>query len=339
MSEYISITKRTAEARKLDRLEYEQKEVAKRGNLRAGNSGIMSVEGQVAGGCHRVAHLRQLGIELDPPGEHALLMFELGYANEDRIYSDLNRTLQPGEVILREDEIPIEWFTGNGTRVSGRPDLVIGTMNYNLAETEAKSGFVPKLAVEIKSVHSVWVARDVLFSGKPKLENVIQVAHYMWKLGGTPGKLMYRQYSQQSMPKFGFVAPAKGEKFSEFVEYNEKGGAKHIRQFQVVYDVKIDSEGRVSYKHEDAEAWTPTLVNTADIGRYFEYVSQMAEKKTLGPELLLIDLSGEEKGYSHEAYCDACKLARDSKSYEDFIEKARAITSVIPLVEKLGGSK
>src|SRR5262245_49182448 len=121
----VNLTERTKQARVLDRLEYEKKEEAKRGNLRAGNTGIMSPEGQIAGGCHRVSHLRQLGIEIDSPDAGSLLMFELGYANEDRIYSDLQKTLQSGELIRREDEIPINWTTSNGTAVSGRPDLVI----------------------------------------------------------------------------------------------------------------------------------------------------------------------------------------------------------------------
>lgn len=327
----MNISERLKQARALDRKEYERKEVEKRGNLRIGNSGIMNAEGEIAGGCHRVAHVRALGLELDPPDASRLIMFEGGFANEERVLLDLNKTKNDGEIILKEEEIPIEYKTSNGTKVSGRPDIVICSNHVIIPEgTKLKlwntpgeiveytgpqpelSMPIPLVGIELKTVNSVWVSRDALFTGKPKLENVIQAVHYMWKLKCPEYKLIYRSYSQQVVPAFGLFLPAPGEPFSEHVEYNEKGKPKFVKPYEIVYDLSIDSStGDVAYRREgDSNPWAKTFVNVKDIERYYEYVSTMGTRKDLGPELMLLDITGDKKKYKHDAYCDACKYAK-----------------------------
>lgn len=144
----INLTKLMRQARLVTRAEYVEGEKERIGTLRAGNSGIASSTGQIAGKCARVTHLRSLGVELEEPTFSNMIMFERGYNNEDLIYQDLAKVLNPssldgsygaGEdllkatggldpkslVILREEEIPISWTTKNGTLVTGRPDMVI----------------------------------------------------------------------------------------------------------------------------------------------------------------------------------------------------------------------
>jgi hypothetical protein len=345
----INITERLRAARAKDRMDYVAAASKKLGQLRAGNSGIMSPEGDIAGGCHRVAHLRQLGIELDPPTPARLIMFEGGFANEDRIYSDLVKTQSgypPGflttgtsqqtevsgfanEVILREEEIPVTWRTKNGTEVTGRPDIVICEAPTVLEVTDMMDAdkdptlitirnAVPKLGLELKSVNSVWVARDVLFSGKPKLDNICQAVHYGWKLN-IPYKLIYRQYNIQVAPAFGLNAPAPGAPGYEQCEFNAKGKLKNIQPWELVYDLRINANGSVDYSVEGREQWTRTLVNTADIERYYEFVSEMAAKKTLGPKFLNIDCLGNEL-FRHEDYCRACAIAEETdQNYDDWL--------------------
>lgn len=302
-SSEIKLGERLARARQIKRAEYKQGEIQKLGTLRAGSSGIMSQEGQIAGACHRKTHLRQLGVEADPPNTPRLMMFEAGYESEDSLARNLTLSLEPGEILLREEEIPVSWITQSGITVSGRPDLVI-----------CSSDRKPILGIECKSVHSVWTSRKVLFESQPKMDNLIQAAHYMWKLD-VPWKLVYRQSSNQAMPEFAHkLLPAPGQPNSEYIEYNDKGKPKHVKQFEIIYDLKLDETGRLHYKLETADQWVATLVTTSDITRYFEYVSTMQTSKQLGPRPLTISATGEKENYSN---CGYCPLQEICDRYED----------------------
>jgi len=64
---------------------------------------------------------------------------------------------------------------------------------------------VPEHVLEHKGVFSIWTARNVRFLDKPKLNNIIQCARYMWELGNLnqkaghqvrpTGELLYTNYS------------------------------------------------------------------------------------------------------------------------------------------------
>lgn len=377
------------------RAEYVRKEEEKRGVLRAGSSGIISEKNEVAGHCARKAHLRSLGIELDPPTEDKLIMFDLGFASEDIVYEKLVSALDgTGHVILREEEIPVEWMTSNGTKVTGRPDIVICKAYASAPKGEwqgvvpiNKNGLtvaaaVPVLGLELKSVHSVWVAREVLFNRKPKLSNLTQAAHYMWKLGEQVGmkylpyKLVYTGYSQlgQGMAgdKDGWKVdgfPHPGEPGSEYIEYsyyewswkdvqNKKTGhferkksykqldhtaylnlressrahsIKHIKQFEIVYDLKFDEAGRLCYKleHESEADWTRTIVTIEGIESFYEFVAGMADKKELGPRPAQVDTIGNKAGYKD---CDYCPLkstcdSHEKKGYKSWLDAVKDTTS------------
>lgn len=321
------IGKRLAEGRQLLRAAYKQQDAAKLGVLRAGNTGIMSVDGEVAGACHRVAHLRQLGIELDPPDDSSLVMFQVGTSNEDIVYRDLVETAAENEVILREEEIPIEWFTANGTKVTGRPDMVI-CERRELGKEEGDIGFLyrsnediseqylykPLLLLELKSVASVWTSRSVLGERDPKLSHLAQAAHYMWKLGNIPGRLIYKQYAIQEIP--GWTETVNGEKRngwtrrlfpkpgkfgSEYIDY-EKG---RIRPFELVYTLRFSEAGVLEFKreHEPETDWTETVVTTQDIERFYSYVSTMEAEQKIGPKPLTLGAAGDEKSFSNCSYC------------------------------------
>jgi hypothetical protein len=322
----MNITKRLQQGRKLDREQHKEKEVLKVGTLRAGNTGMMSSSGDSAGACPRTVHLRQLGIELEVPDDSKMIMFQMGIANESVVFKDLLHTSGPEEVILQEEEIPISWLTTNGTKVTGRPDMVL--CNKKEGQT------IPFLGIEIKSIASVWTSREVLFEGQPKLPHLLQSAHYSWKLG-VPFRLIYKQYSNQAVPGWaGKLFPKKGEPHSQHISYNDKGDIKYIEPFEIAYELEWDSSSRkyLRYRREvgDGEQeleWTRTLISQQDIERFYEFVSQMETTKKLGSRPMTIDAQGNEKNYSNCGYCplkDTCDK-HENKGYEKWLLEVRKL--------------
>lgn len=356
----MNITELMRAARKLGRDQHAAGEDKKLGTLRAGSSGTLSAEtGEIAGGCHRKSHIRSLGMEVETPTEDKLIMFELGYANEDVIFDQLVQVLPEGQILLREEEIPIEWSTTNGTRVTGRPDGVICEVGYVVIQegielkvtnkpwdilpytgtppsTEVRHK--PLMGIELKSVHSLWTARDVLFGQKPKMDHLVQACHYMWKLG-TNYKLVYKSYSQlgQGMAGNEWIIkqfPAPGEPGSEYVEYSYKTSRKtgqqvatikHIKQFEIVYDLRLDENGRLEFCPEGSNDYYKTVVTVGDIERYYEYVSQMATSKDLGPRPSTIQLDGSKANYSNCNYCPLQAVCDSSEAlgYEKWLEEVK----------------
>lgn len=316
---YTSVNELFSKALELDRTNHLSKELEKVGNLRAGNSGILSTNGTIAGSCHRVTHLRSLNIEVEIPNLQSLIMFELGKANEF-IWQTKLESVWEGK-ILAEEEIPINWNTTNGTKVSGRPDLVLID----------KDG-VAQVGIELKMVASVWTSRDVMFDTTPKLDHITQAAHYSWKLG-IPYRIIYTQYVDQTVEKWAAkFFPKQGDRNSEYIDYNDKGDIRKIRPFYVIYELLIDPKtGIVSYKLEGASdsEMVNTVVTIGDIERYYEYVSTMAERKDLGPRPLTIGPNGEEKNWSK---CDYCALqvtcaANDKSGYDKWLEAVKRLVS------------
>lgn len=363
----INIADRFRRARALKREKYTELETNKRGNLRAGSSGVMSESGDIAGTCHRKHYLRSIGIEADPPTADKHIMFELGYANEDQIYQKLQATLGEGEVILREEEIPIEWHTSEridpitgeiipGTKVTGRPDIVIckedKVGSSRIEQTISGPlhikdyNHTPILGLELKSVHSLWSARDVIFgeARKPKMDNLIQAAHYMWKLG-CPYKIIYTGYSQlgQGMAGNEWIIkqfPSPGERGSEFIEYSiaKKSGKatiKHVKQFEIVFDLRFNPSGRLEYREEGSESsWVSTIITTADIERYFEKVSEMGSAEWLGPRPHTIDVHGKVAGYDTCNYCPLKPVctANESKGRTPWLQAVKEFVENKPKV-------
>lgn len=322
----IKLTELFAKARVLRKETRGAEEVGKLGNLRAGSSGIFSASGESAGHCLRKAHVRQLGLEIEELAEDKLIMFDLGFASEDIVVDKLTRALEgTGKTILCEEDIPIEWRTSNDTKVTGRPDAVIMGVDGK-----------PELGIELKSVHSIWTARDVLFGGKPKLPNIIQAAHYMWKLN-VPYKLVYTGYSQLGQGMVGTdswvsrMFPKQGAAMSEYVDYNkDKGTIKHIKQFEIVYDMRIENSV-VEYKPEMSDKWITTIVNIPDIERFFEKVSAIPSTGDLGPRPSPVDTLGKKAGYMD---CDYCPLKatcdmHEKSGYSKWLEEVNKFSKVV----------
>lgn len=300
-----------AAADKIDAAKHRESESLKLGNLRAGNTGILLEENgkvYIAGKCHRTAFLRMRGIEIEEIPENRQLMFAAGHGNETLWLEKLQQTWT-GDIKC-EEEIPIEWKTANGTNVTGRPDLVLGWTKFN-----PEKQFAPKHGLEFKLVSSLWTARDVL-NGHPKPAHVMQAAHYMWKLGA-PFDLMYTSRADFAISGDWVqkLFPAKGSGHSavRHIEYSDKDDKpKKVLPFNKMFPLKLRKDGVVFYKDGDAP-WQETIVSSAGIQAFFEFISTMDARKDLGPRPQNLDVLGNKKKYT---LCKYCPLAKHCDKYE-----------------------
>lgn len=328
---YENITALLKRGRELQQAEHQSKESEKIGTLRAGSSGIMSPQGDVAGACHRKTMLRSLGIQIEQPDDSKQMMFELGIASEDIVTNTLNRVLEPGHVVLREADIPTDWLTKNGTRVTGRPDIVI-CVDRTDPIAHANPGHVPILGIELKSVHSVWSAKKYLFEQMPSLSNLAQAGHYMWKLD-IPYRLVYKSYSAlgQGMswaPRMAGMFPAQGDPMSEYLDYNDKGVPLQVKQFEMGYKLEWDSNNRLKFLSDMPNSrWVPTLVTKSDLEEYYEYISTMEARQDLGKRPMTLDAIGEKESYTMCKYCPIQKVCDsfESKGFGTWLAEVKKV--------------
>lgn len=322
---YENITELLRRGREKQQTEHARKETEKLGTLRVGNSGIRDPKsGDVAGSCHRKAYLRMQGIEIETPDDAKQMMFQMGYASEDITTSTLEGMLEPGHTILREADIPIDWTTRSGIRVTGRPDVVIC------------SGAKPLLGIELKSVHSVWSAKKYLFEQTPSLSNLCQAGHYMWKLG-IPYRLIYKGYSQlgQGMswaPRMASMFPAQGSPMSEYMDYNERGLPLQVKQFELGYSLEIDEKsGRLRYRSDlPNSSWVDSLITTGDIQEFYEHVAEIGTSRDLGSRPLTLDASGNKESYTMCKYCPIqaeCDTYDGDRDFDKWLNSVREVSS------------
>lgn len=278
---------------------HKEDETKKLGSLRAGNSSCLTADGQVIGGCHRLAYMRQQGVELPIP-DHTYLMFQAGLANETIWVEQLKAAL-PDKLVLQEEDVPIAWATQNGTKVSGRPDIVI-------ADASRK----PEVGIELKQISSVWTFRDVIIEGKPKLAHLAQALHYMWQLNCTY-KLAYTSRTLFAVAggKGSWMAklfPKKGELGSEVCDFNDKGDIKAVHPAMRVFDLRLNSRGILEFCDEGTDRWQASPVTLEGLKAFYEAVSNMHADDDLGPRPSTLDCHGEKASYTLCQYCELLSL-------------------------------
>jgi hypothetical protein len=278
-----------------------KREETKRGILRAGNSGLLS-DGVFTGACPRLAYLRSQGIETENK-DSRFWMFEGGRNNEES-WTTLLKPIWEGE-IKREEEIQIEWTLSNGTKVTGRPDIVL-----------LENG-IPVGGMELKRVSSVWTATKIL-SGEPKCAHLIQLAHYSWKLSA-PFELWYTSDVDWSLDGFAKKkAPKHGMPGSEYIEWSvsKEGEAypKKILPFVEGFETKWNELGELEYRRGE-EDWQCSIITQDRIKDFYEFVSQMESTQTLGDKPVALTAAGKEDSYSP---CDYCALKAICKAETKF---------------------
>lgn len=313
MTSEINITKLWADATAAEIAEHAKAEEAKLGGYRGGNTGalLQNSDGswQPAGKCHRLTHLRHLGIKSEKIPDDRHIMFA-GGRNSEVVWLEKLERSWPGK-ILTEEEIPTKWHTVRGVPVTGRPDIVL-----------CSDDGTPQLGLELKMASSKWTSRDVRIMNKPKFDHLTQAAHYSWQLG-VPFKLCYIQYVDFGigMGWEGRLFPDPGEPGSEVMEYRENRRTgevtpNKIRPWMYVYDLRFTDIGVLQFRAEtDPDGtWTSTPISISSIMDYYNYVDDMKHLKFLGPRPSNIDGVGGTTGWKK---CDSCPLRPICDSKED----------------------
>lgn len=317
----VSVTALFEEGVRVMQAEHVAEESTKVGILRAGNTGLLEVVNnaktgkpsvEVSGKCHRLSFLRFKGIRIEEHGEERELMFDGGRGNED-LWAAILLKAWTGK-LLREEDVPISWELPSGIKVTGRPDLVL-----------ADNDGVPVKGIELKLVSSLWTARDVLLD-KPKPPHLMQAAHYMWRLSEQTGKSVPFELWYTSRVDWAVngnwvqkLFPKKGEKASEYCEYNETSGEiKKVLPFRKGFLLRwkgdtLDSPLEVSPVGGKPN-WSASIVTRRRILDYFEYVAKMEANKELGPRPMNLNADGTKGNYDP---CDYCSLKQHCNTWED----------------------
>lgn len=279
-------------------------EKTKLGVLRAGNTGVLDHKGNPVGSCARKAYLRMVGVEVDPPDATKSLMFDAGNGNEDLWVRVLEAANEPGLVLKREEELGLEWFLADGRKVSGRPDIVLGSLAPSSSPSGSEPVFVPERGIELKLVSSLWTARDVLFKGKPKTVHLMQAGHYAWKMG-IPFEIWYASRTNFAITDYSesrFFArknfPKQGEPLSEYCSFNEQGQILGIEPFIVGYRCEWNSKGQLMYTpiREGGEA-VATFITQKGIEDYYSLISAAEKEDKLMPRPVNKEADGERGGF------------------------------------------
>lgn len=303
-----------------------RKESTKVGTLRAGNSGMLTEDGQIIGPCMALTYLRFKGIDvkgLEDDGDSGgaagrELMFEAGRVNEDLWTAVLEQTWDGP--ILREEQIATTWETSKGIRVTGRPDIV-------LCQSIGGRGKVvvePQLGLELKQISSFWTAYEVLFKGQPKYPHLLQAAHYSWQLG-IPFELWYTcradyhvaDWIKSQLPRpgepnseplaytyYGLKADRSRSKISK-MEYEERSPNTRqadplkVTPFIKGYKIEIRA-GTLFYSSVGDNQWHKTNITVDSIVRYYETVPELTE---VPPEPKVLKADGTRANYKAKDYC------------------------------------
>lgn len=286
-------------------------EAEKAGTLRAGNTGCVTEDSRVIGACHRITHLRSLGIQ-SPPALATQLMFAAGISNEE-LWQQVLERVWDGE-ILAEEDIPIRWETSNETLVTGRPDLV-------LCRKPENGSPAPVLGLELKLVSSPFSGYNKIVKSIPDTKHVTQAAHYMWKLG-VPFKIVYTSRSNYGLGNY-HMAKKWDERHAKYL--NEEG-------FKTIPYIKIfdlwAERGVVWCQPDDGEAFE-TEVTFAGIERYYELVSQIGKGVSLGPRPESVNVRGDSSyAMCSPKYCPFAETCDQYETdYERWLDEARLVAS------------
>jgi hypothetical protein len=318
---------------------HDEQESEKLGTYRVGSGGIY-YNNSTVGTCHRVAIARYLGIE-QPISDDKQLMFSEGIGNEAITELDLMAGNDGAYRILREDECPVLWTTEKGTQVTGRPDFVLSkelkpvasfreTDDGGLEQVPLKHTFELVAGLELKAICSIWTARDVYTNRQPKLNHLIQAAHYSSRLN-IPFELLYISRVNHAIVG-DWVKSFFAKNLSKAIELNDKGEPKNVLPFDSHFELQFNTNSGdvLCFRHlEDKldSGWTPTIVTQEGIANYYAYLDYLRESKDLGPRPNTVELDGTPcKGWVQCKYCEFKPMCdKSERNYERWIEDVRKI--------------
>lgn len=286
---------------------------AKLGKLRGGSVGAI-IDGDVYGTCHRIAHLRSIGLE-EPVEDNTKLMFAYGFANEVIVEEELKASLPAGHRV--EVDVDVTLPVGD-TEIQGHLDLVL------YGEDDKPYHFI-----ELKSINSIYTAKSVHYELKPKTTNLLQAAFYKLALekkyglaeGAIGCSLLYvsRGYYHTSMLSKTFKTLLMNKPWD--VDFKEDNPFRML-PFEREYTLKF-VDGYLTYDTEGLRAAKITNARAEDILNYYQAVYDMKEHKDLGPRPVDKDLLGR-RSYSPCSYCvfsDTCDKSEDN--YDEWLDNIK----------------
>lgn len=298
--------------------EHETEEAKKLGSYRIGSSGVVLGDGTVTGTCPRKTYLRFHGVNWDQKDVSDFLMMEQGVWNEE-IWVDVLKRSWTGK-ILQEEEVPVVLTLKDGTKITGRPDVV-------LADDDEK----PLHGLELKNASSVWTGRDALLERKPKVDHLIQAGMYMYGLQ-VPFTLCYVSRSKYAVPTKTWIEslfPRPDQPGSEWMEYNDKGGSKALKPFLSTFPLRL-VDGTVEYWADGA--WHSSIIEVKRVLEYYEGVHSMREHDDLPSRPTTLKVDGS-KGFNpcDPAYCPLSETCErwESKGRQAWEDAVRAYAKEI----------
>lgn len=272
------------------------------GVLRGGNSGI-SFGNVHTGSCLRQTYARSFLSYSKKPDLSTRLMFDGGERNEDSWMDDITKSW--GNVIKADDYV--EWATDAGIKVTGSPDVL-------LLNDEGK----PVHGIEHKRVSSLYTARDVGFLKKPKMDALIQTAHYMWQIG-CPFDLVYTCDTNFHGPDWATSTfPSPGQPGSEYINYT------YYNRYQVGTYVKGTKKGEPKYKKQKV------LINQEDQKLDYSTLCKVypninhVEFKNVKPFFIIynVDIVNGVVFYKEENQKEWTKTIIETNRIKNYYEKA-----------------
>jgi hypothetical protein len=304
--------------RQLEISEHEAQEVHKKHTLRGGSSGCISKSGDVYGTCHRKAWARFSGLQSSPE-DIAYTWFDAGYGNEDIWLKKMERAvadLGPQFSVKSEEECPIKWEAA-GVPVTGRPDIMVF------------EGETPVLGVELKVVCTVNSAINVHCKDEPKIDNLIQAAHYSMA-HNCPFNLVYSFRSRSRVPGWAERYKDKLTLSYEKTFENSKTGRKFTkREYAIepfIKEFKIGFEDDVIFYIKENGEKVITNFTASGIKKYYELVAKIGENKDLHTRVANKDLEGNILPYDPCNYCplqEACDNFEND--YDSWMDKVKLI--------------
>lgn len=303
------------QGRQLETEEHQSKEAGKLGTLRGGNSGCITDDGEIYGKCPRITFARSLGYQA-PIEPESFEWFDAGFANEEAWMTKLKLTADKlGYTLLAEEECPIKWEI-EGKFVTGRPDIMLWEDDK------------PIVGFELKSVSAVNSAVNIKCEDKPKIDNLLQAAHYSMA-HNCPFILVYSYRSRSVVPGWAFKFKDQLRLSWEKTTINKNGKPYTRREYSIdpfTKEFHIGFEDDKLYYITESGKRVNTPLTGEGIKRYYSHVATMDQKQDLGPRVTNKDLAGDELPWDPCANCpfvEACDQFEDN--YQAWLDKVSVI--------------
>lgn len=274
------------------RAKHQEREASKLGILRVGNAGCMVSENSCIGACPQTTLARFLGHQL--PTEASQAYFDGGIENES--VWDVN-IRAAGRDFRCEEEIPVVHTLPCGTKITGRPDMVLGETKEMYQKYDQ---FFPQLVIELKACQATNSAAKKLLLESPDLKHLIQAATYSMFLNA-PAVLVYTSNVSGGIVNY-FTKREAGGADATFGKIEFKLGWEDGNLYYMKGDIRYD-----------------TVVTQQGILDFYSNIAKMARERS--PGLIyedMVDIYGDLLPYNPRNYSDINSLVSDNQSFDDW---------------------